>query len=205
MAVTLQIDAEHPQPRHIARAVEVLGKGGIIAYPTDTSYGLGCDLYDKRAIEKVYQLKRMGKQHQLSFICADLSNVAEYAVISDFAYRTMKRLLPGPYTFILPATKVVPKFMLTEKRKTVGIRVPDHPAPRAIVEQLGHPIITTTAGFEGEEPFASASQIAEGMGKAIDLILDSGILHFDESSVIDLSGEAPIVIREGKGDVSLFT
>src|SRR5690606_1671440 len=119
-------------------------------------------------------------------------------------FRTMKRLLPGPYTFILPATRIVPKFMITDKRKTVGIRIPDHPVPLALVEEVGHPIITTTAGIEGEEPLASAPQVAEAMGKQIDIILDTGIIHFDESSVVDLTGEAPVVVREGKGDVSLF-
>ena len=204
MAFTLNIDPQHLNPRHIKRAVETLEKGGVIAYPTDTSYGLGCDLFAKKAIERIYQLKHLDKHHQLSFIVADLSNLSQYAVISDYAYRTMRRLLPGPYTFILPATKVVPGFMLTQKRKTVGIRIPDSPIPQAIVRELGRPLINTTAGFEGEEPLASASQIAEEMGASIDLILDSGILHFDESSVVDLSGEQPVVVREGKGDVSLF-
>jgi tRNA threonylcarbamoyl adenosine modification protein (Sua5/YciO/YrdC/YwlC family) len=204
LGVTLEIDARHPQHRHIVRAVEAMRKGGVVAYPTDTSYGLGCDLFEKGAIEKIYQIKRLDKHHQLSFVVADLSTLSQYAIISDYAYRTMKRLLPGPYTFILPATKVVPKFMLGEKRKTVGIRIPDHPVPLALVQELGHPIITTTAGFEGEEPLASASQIASEMGKQVDVILDIGILQFDESSVVDLTGDVPVVVREGKGDVSLF-
>ena len=179
-------------------------KGGIVAYPTDTSYGLGCDLFEKAAIEKIYQVKRLDKHHQLSFVVADLSDLSQYATLSDYAYRTMKRLLPGPYTFILPATKVVPKFMLGEKRKTVGIRIPDHPVPLALIRELGHPIITTTAGFEGEEPLASAAQIADEMGKNVDVILDIGILMFDASSVVDLTGDVPVVLREGKGDVSFF-
>lgn len=204
MAVTLQIDARHPNPRHIRRAVESLSAGGIVAYPTDTSYGLGCDLFNKGAIEKIYQLKRLDKRHQLSFICSDIADISQYAVISDYAYRTMKRLLPGPYTFVLQATKVVPKFMLGEKKKTVGIRIPDQPVPLAIVTELGHPIINTTAGFEAEEPLASAEQIVDAMGKQIDVVLDIGILQFDESSVVDLSGEAPVVLRRGKGDVEEF-
>lgn len=204
MAVTLQIDARHPNPRHVRRAVEALSAGGVVAYPTDTSYGLGCDLFSKSAIEKIYQLKRLDKRHQLSFVCSDISDISQYAVISDYAYRTMKRLLPGPYTFILQATKVVPKFMLGEKKKTVGIRIPDHPVPLALVTELGHPIINTTAGFEGEEPLASAEQIVAAMGKQLDVVLDIGILQFDESSVVDLSGDTPVVLREGKGDVSEF-
>ncbi len=204
MALTLQIDHYHPSPRHIRRAVEVLRNGGVIAYPTDTAYGLGCDLFDKRAIERIYQMKRLPRNHQLSFICADLSNVAEYAVVNNQAYRAMKRLLPGPYTFILPATPVVPRFMITGKRKTVGIRVPDHSAPRMLVEELGHPLVNTTAGFEGEEPLASAEQIDDAMGKVLDAILDSGFVQFDESSVIDFTSDVPVVVRHGKGDVSMF-
>lgn len=204
MAVILEIDAEHPQPRHIQRAVDTLRSGGIVAYPTDTSYGLGCDLFERKALERIFQLKRLPKTHKPSFICADLSNISEYAIMDDFAYRTMKRLLPGPYTFILKATKVVPKFMLAEKRKTVGIRVPEHAVPQALVRELGHPIVNTTAGYEGEEPLASAGQISDRMGQGIDIVLDSEIIHFDESSVVDLSGDVPVVVREGKGDVSLF-
>lgn len=204
MAVTLEIDAAHPQPRHIKRAVEAMQRGHIVAYPTDTSYGLGCDLLNKGAIERVYQLKRLEKHHQLSFICADLSDISQYALLSDYAFRNMKRLLPGPYTFILPATKIVPRFMLTDKRRTVGIRIPAHPIPIALVRELGHPIISTTAGFEGEEPLASAAQIAAEMGKQVELILDTGIVQFDESSVVDLTGDAPEILRRGKGDVSIF-
>lgn len=200
----LQVDPRHPQMRHIQRAVEALRKGGVIAYPTDTSYGLGCDLFEKSAVERIYQIKHLDPQHQLSFICPDLSNLAQYAVISDYAYRTMKRLLPGPYTFILPAAKSIPKFMLSGKKKTVGIRIPDHPVPLAIVKELGHPLVNTTAGIEGEEPLASAEQIADVMGKNLDMIFDTGIQQFDESSVVDLSGDQPIVVREGKGDVSWF-
>jgi tRNA threonylcarbamoyl adenosine modification protein (Sua5/YciO/YrdC/YwlC family) len=184
--------------------VESLHRGGVIAYPTDTSYGLGCDLFEKSAIERIYTITQMDKKHQLSFICADMSNVSEYAVMSDFAFRSMKRLLPGPYTFILPAARIVPKFMITDKRKTVGIRIPDHEVPLALVRELGHPIITTTAGIEGEEPLASAAQIADAMGKHVEVILDTGILQFDESSVVDLTGDEPVVIREGKGDISIF-
>ncbi len=204
MAVILEVDSNHPQPRIIRKAADIMRQGGLVAYPTDTSYGLGCDLFEKKAIERIYQVKRLPKQHQLSFIVPDLSNLSEYAVINDFAYRTMRRLLPGPYTFILQATKVVPKFMITEKRRTVGIRVPDHPVPLSLVRELGHPIITTTAALEGEEPLASAQQIDDAMGKGVDMILDSGVVLFDESSVVDLSGEEPVVVREGKGDVSMF-
>ena len=203
-AVTLQIDPAHPQQRHIKRAVEQLNRGGVIAYPTDTSYGLGCDLFSKGAMERIYQMKRLDKHHQLSFICPDLSDLSQYVVFNDYAYRTMKRLLPGPYTFVLAATKTVPRFMLGEKRKTVGIRIPDHPVSQALMAELGHPIVNTTAGVEGEEPFSSAPQIADRLGKHLDLILDTGILQFDESSVVDLSGDEPVVLREGKGDVSWF-
>ncbi len=204
MATILEVDPRHPQTRHIQRAVQALRDGAVIAYPTDTSYGLGCDLLNKNALERIYQIKQLPKGHQLSFICPNMSRLADYVVIENDAFRAMKRLLPGPYTFILQATKEVPKFMAPHKRRTVGIRIPDHPVPLALVESLGHPIVNTTAGVEGEEPLASAQQIDQRMGKLVDIILDTGILQFDESSVVDLSGDAPEIIREGKGDVSLF-
>lgn len=204
MAVILQVDPNHPNPRHIRRAVEALRQGGIIAYPTDTSYGLGCDIFDKKAVEKIYAIKRLDKHHQLSFICSELSMLSQYAVIKDYAYRNLKRLLPGPYTFILPATRETPSFIVGKKRKVVGVRIPDQPIPRMIVEELGHPIVNTTAGVEGEGPLTSAEQIAERMGNQIEVILDIGIHEFDESSVVDLTGDVPEVIRVGKGDVSLF-
>ena len=140
----LEINQKHPEPRKIRQVVEVLANGGIIAYPTDTFYGIGCDLLNKASIEKIYLLKRRPKHQPFSFICSDLKNISEYAQVTNYAYKTMRRLLPGPYTFVLEGSRMVPRIMLT-KRQTVGIRVPDHPICLAIVEALGHPIISTSA------------------------------------------------------------
>jgi tRNA threonylcarbamoyl adenosine modification protein (Sua5/YciO/YrdC/YwlC family) len=200
----LEINPKHPEPRKIKKIAEVLAEGGIIAYPTDTYYGIGCDLLNKASIEKIYQLKRRSQSQPFSFICSDLKNISEYAQVTNYAYKTMKRLLPGPYTFVLEGSRMVPKIMLT-KRQTVGIRVPDHPVCLAIVEELGHPIISTSATDpETGEVLHSPQEIRDVLGHALDLIIDGGIVSGKPSSVISLIDDAPEVIREGSGDVSVF-
>ncbi len=199
----LAVDTHEPEAKLVRRAVEVLRRGGIIAYPTDTVYGIGCDLFNKKAIERVYQIKRIPKYKQLSFICSDLKEISRYAQVGNFAYRMMKRLLPGPYTFILAATRVVPKMMLT-KRRTVGIRVPDNEIVLSMVRELGNPIISTSASLYKDEILSEPDEIEKNFGPSLDLIIDGGPLVSELSSVVDLSGEPPIVIREGKGDISLF-
>lgn len=191
------INPDNPQQRLIDRVTDTLDRGGLIAYPTDTFYGIGCDLYNKKGIQRIYQLKKRPLKQPFSIICDSLKGIAEYAKVSDFAYKTMKRLLPGPYTFILEGTKLVPKIMLT-KRKTVGIRVPDNNICLAIVQTLGRPIITTSAGYD--DPHS----INDIYSKALDIIINGGTLYPNPSSVISLIGDEPDVIREGKGDVSLF-
>ncbi|SEK75239.1 translation factor SUA5 [Stigmatella aurantiaca] len=172
-APILEVDLDNPQPRHVARAVEVLSRGGLVAYPTDTYYGLGCDLLSKKAIERLYQLKARDKKKPLSFLCPDLSDVAKYAHVSNFAYRTMKGLTPGPFTFILEATRIVPDMMMT-RQKQVGIRVPDAPLARALAAGLGHPLVTTSASDGEDEPLIDARGIKEQLGHGLDLILDGG-------------------------------
>ncbi|NSW85564.1 MAG: threonylcarbamoyl-AMP synthase [Syntrophobacteraceae bacterium] len=200
----LEVNPTHPEPRKIKKIVEVLANGGIIAYPTDTYYGIGCDLFNKSAIEKVYKLKRRSQHQPFSFICSDLKNIAEYAQVTNYAYKTMKRLLPGPYTFVLEGSRLVPKIMLT-KRQTVGIRVPDHPICLAIVEELGHPVISTSASDpETGEVLGTPQEIREKLGHAIDLIIDGGAVPGKPSSVISLIDDTPEVLREGTGDVSSF-
>jgi tRNA threonylcarbamoyl adenosine modification protein (Sua5/YciO/YrdC/YwlC family) len=197
-APILEVDIQHPQPRHIARAVQVLERGGLIAYPTDTYYGLGCDLMSKKAIERLYQLKGRDKKKPLSFLCPDLSDVAKYAHVSNFAYRTMKGLTPGAFTFILEATRLVPEMMMS-KQKQVGIRVPDAPLARALAEALGRPLITTSASDDDGEPLIDAKDIKEKLGHGLDLILDGGVTLMEPSTVVSLIGDSMEVLRQGKG------
>jgi tRNA threonylcarbamoyl adenosine modification protein (Sua5/YciO/YrdC/YwlC family) len=200
----LEINPLHPEPRKIKQVAEVLANGGIIAYPTDTYYGIGCDLFNKASIEKIYQLKRRSHVEPFSFICSDLKNISEYAQVTNYAYKTMKRLLPGPYTFVLEGSRLVPKIMLT-KRHTLGIRVPDNAICLAIVQDLGHPVITTSAtNPETKDILSTPQQIKEKLGHAIDLIIDGGAVPGQPSSVISLIGDTPEVLREGSGDVSIF-
>lgn len=198
-----RINPQNPQKRLIAKAVDILKTGGVIAYPTDTIYGFGCDILNKKAIQRIYQIKKRDRSKPFSFICSDLKNISEYAQVTDYAYKTMKRLLPGPYTFILPGTKLVPKIMLT-KRKTVGIRVPNNNICLAIVEALGHPIISTSVGWSGREVLSDPQQIEETFGSQIELTIDGGILPNQPSSIISLLDDLPEVIRAGQGEVSQF-
>ena len=200
----LEINPQHPEPRKIKQVVEVLANGGIIAYPTDTYYGIGCDLFNKASIEKIYQLKRRSHVEPFSFICSDLKNISEYAQVTNYAYKTMKRLLPGPYTFVLEGSRLVPKIMLT-KRQTLGIRVPNNAICLAIVQDLGHPVITTSAtNPETKGILSTPQEIKETLGHAIDLIIDGGAVPGQPSSVISLIGDTPEILREGSGDVSIF-
>jgi tRNA threonylcarbamoyl adenosine modification protein (Sua5/YciO/YrdC/YwlC family) len=200
----LEINPKHPEPRKIKQVVDVLTGGGIIAYPTDTYYGIGCDLFNKTSIEKIYQLKRRSHHEPFSFICSDLKNISEYAQVTNYAYKNMKRLLPGPYTFVLEGSRLVPKIMLT-KRHTLGIRVPDNAICLAIVQDLGHPVINTSAtNPETKEILSTPQEIRDKLGHAIDLIIDGGAVPGKPSSVISLIGDTPEVLREGSGDISAF-
>jgi len=199
----IRINPQNPQLRLIHRVVEVLQEGGVIAYPTDTVYGFGCSLYNKKGIERIYLIKRTQKNQPFSFICADLKDISLYSKVSNYAYKTMRRLLPGPFTFILEGTKLVPKIMLT-RRMTAGIRVPDNPICLAIVQELGHPIISTSASLPDGEVLTDPVEIHGKLGKVLDLVIDGGVLISEPSSVIDLTGDVPKVLRKGKGDVSFF-
>ena len=154
----LEIHSHGPEPRKIAKAVQALERGGVIAYPTDTAYGLGCDLMNKKAVDRLYQIKGMPKSQQLAFVCADLSEVARYAVVGDYEYRILKQYLPGPYCFILNATREVPK-IVQKTRKQVGVRIPNHEVARAIVRELGRPIISTTAVRPDQPPHVDAREL----------------------------------------------
>jgi len=200
----LEINPKHPEPRKIKQVAQILSNGGIIAYPTDTFYGIGCDLFNKESIEKIYRLKRRSPHQPFSFICSDLKNISEYAQVTNYAYKTMKRLLPGPYTFVLEGSRLVPKIMLT-KRRTVGIRVPENAICLAIVEALGHPVINTSATDpETSKILGTPQELRDKLGHALDLIIDGGMIAGEPSSVISLIDDIPEVLREGSGDISVF-
>ncbi|GMU05730.1 MULTISPECIES: L-threonylcarbamoyladenylate synthase [Corallococcus] len=199
-APILEVDVDHPSPRQVARAVEVLEKGGVIAYPTDTYYGLGCDLNSKKAIERLYQLKGRDRKKPLSLLCPDLSDVARYAHVSNFAYRAMKGLTPGAFTFILEATRLVPEVMMT-KQKQVGLRVPDAALPRELAKALGRPLITTSATHTDGTVLSDARDIKTALGHGLDLILDGGVTLNEPSTVVSLIGDTLEVLRQGKGSL----
>jgi tRNA threonylcarbamoyl adenosine modification protein (Sua5/YciO/YrdC/YwlC family) len=199
----LNINPNNPQHRLIMKVVDILKNGGIVVYPTDTYYGIGCDIMNKKAIERIYQLKQRNKSKPFSFICSDLKNISRYAKVSNYAYKTMKRLLPGPYTFILEGSKLVPKIMLT-KRKTAGIRVPDNPICLNLVKELGNPVITTSATMPDGTIFHDASLIHDYFGSRVDAVIDGSVVPGSPSSVILLINDIPEVIRRGLGDVSIF-
>ena len=199
----LKINSDNPQPRHIKNAVTVLKKGGVIIYPTDTFYGIGCDIMNKKAIEKIYQIKQRDKKQPFSFICPDLKDISKYAKVSNFAYRNMKRLLPGPYTFILPGSKMVPKIMLT-KRRTAGIRVPDNLIATSIAMELGNPIISTSVTDQNGKAIEDPAFIYDMFHKRVDMVIDCGKVAGKASSVISLIDDIPEIIRYGAGNVDVF-
>jgi len=194
----IPIHPQNPQIRHLKAAAEVLHNGGLIIYPTDSVYGLGCDLLNKNAVEKIYRIKGNDKRKVLSFICSDLKGISEYAYVSNAAYKVMRHLLPGPYTFILNATKQVPKILL-EKRKTVGIRVPDNAVCQGLLSEFGRPIISTSACLAGQDFLNDPDQIESTFEKLADLFLDAGPGGLEPSTVIDFTQDAPVVVRQGKG------
>ncbi len=197
------INPDNPQPRLIHKVVEILKEGGIIAYPTDTFYGIGCDITCKKSVEKIYAMKQRTRTKPFSFICSDLKNISEYAKVTNYAYKTMKRLLPGPYTFILEGSRPLPRIMVS-KRKTAGIRVPDNKICLEIVRELGNPIISTSATSPDKTVFSDPSFIDDHYGHQIDVVIDGGPVPSKPSSIISLIDDEPEVIREGLGDVSIF-
>ena len=196
-AVTLSINPDNPQLRLIRRVSETLEAGGLIVYPTDTFYGIGCDLFNKKGIQQIYKLKNRPLKKPFSIIVDSLKEISKYSNVSNYAYKTMKRFLPGPYTFILEGSRLVPKIMLT-KRKTVGIRIPDNRICLDLVGLLGRPIISTSAIHT--DPLT----IKDAYGQFLDIIIDGGPISQSPSSVVSLIDDIPIIIREGKGDISSF-
>jgi tRNA threonylcarbamoyl adenosine modification protein (Sua5/YciO/YrdC/YwlC family) len=198
----IEINNENPEYPKTKQIVDTLREGGVIVYPTDTIYGFGCDIFVPEAIVQIYKLKNK-KATGFSFVCPDLSSIAKYAIVPDNAYKIMKRVLPGPYTFIFKATKLVPKKLIPEK-KTVAIRIPDNKVCLEIVKQLGHPIISTSVTLADEPHYSDPLEIEKAFGDKVDLIVDAGTLENDPSTVIDFSNGQPQLIRQGKGDSSFL-
>ncbi len=197
----LEINPAYPQPKRVEQVVDILKRGGIVAYPTDTTYGIGCSIFSKKGLERIYQVKQRDKRKPFSFICADLSEVSRYTRLTNQAFKIMKRYLPGPYTFVLEASREVPD-LLTTRQKTVGIRIPDNPVCMAIVQSLGIPIVTTSANLSGDDPVGDPLEILRQFGKNIDIVVDGGLLATEVSSVISLVGDQIELLREGAGDLS---
>ncbi|HEY3294106.1 MAG TPA: L-threonylcarbamoyladenylate synthase [bacterium] len=200
----LKTHPDNPNIRHIRLAIDALESGELIAYATDTVYGLGCDIHSKQAMERALALKGYSKYHALSFLCADLSDISKYAHVDTPAYKVMKRALPGPFTFILPASREVPRMLLT-KQQTVGIRVPDHPVCRALLKEFGRPILSTSVTSRDGELMTDPEEIENEWRHDLAVVLDSGILLPEHSTVVDLTdSDNPVILREGKGDVALI-
>jgi tRNA threonylcarbamoyl adenosine modification protein (Sua5/YciO/YrdC/YwlC family) len=200
----IRVDPNNPDRRGITKAAEILRAGGIIIYPTDTVYGIGCSIEDKNAIERIHFIKRQRHDKPFSFVCSDLSHISEYAHVSNAAFKIMKHLIPGPYTFILPAARMkqLPK-ILVSKRKTVGIRVPNSAIALAIVRELGHPILSSSVTTEDGKVLNSPEVIVPLFKNVVDLIINSGTLTSEPSTVLDLTGDEPLTVRVGAGDVSI--
>jgi tRNA threonylcarbamoyl adenosine modification protein (Sua5/YciO/YrdC/YwlC family) len=201
----IAIHPQNPQLRLIRQAVELLRGGGVVVYPTDSCYALGCHIGDKAAMERISRIRQTDRHHHFTLVCSDLSEIARYARVSNQQYRTLKAFTPGPYTFILQATRETPKRLQNEKRRTIGIRVPDHPVPQAILSTLGEPIMSSTLLLPGDSmPMTDAHEIQERLYHVVDAVIDGGNCGLEPTSVIDLAGLAPVVARRGKGDVAAF-
>ena len=203
VAKLIEIRPKDPQPRRVTAVVEIIRSGGLIAYPTDSSYAFGCHIGDKKAIDRIHRIRRTDKKHNFTLICADLTEISTYARVDNWAYRMLKSMTPGPYTFILPATREVPKRLQNPKRRTIGLRVPDHVLVRAILEELGEPIMSSTLLLPGDDmPQTDPVEIEERIGHQIEAIIDSGPAGIEPTTVLDLSNDSVEILRVGKGDVS---
>ena len=202
----VEIHAANPQQRLISRAVAVIRAGGVVVYPTDSCYALGCCLGDKAAMERIRRIRRVDDNHNFTLVCRDLSELASYARVDNRAFRLLKALTPGPYTFILQASREVPRRLQNPRRKTIGLRVPDHPIAQALLESLGEPLMSSTLLLPGEDlPLTDAVEIAERLGSRVDLVIDGGYCGLEPTTVLDLTGDTPNVLRRGRGDVSVLS
>lgn len=203
MARIVEVHPTHPQARRIAEIVATIRHGGLVAYPTDSSYAFGCQIGDKKAMDRIRRIRKTDKNHNFTLVCSDLSEISLYARIDNWAYRLLKSLTPGPYTFILQATREVPKRLQNPKRRTIGLRVPDHAIVHAMLEALGEPIMSSTLSLPGDEmPLTDPLEIDRRIGHQVELIVDAGPTGIEPTSVIDLSTGTVEILRIGCGDVS---
>lgn len=206
MARLIEIHPQDPQPRRVASIVQEIHAGGLIAYPTDSSYALGCRIGDRAATNRIHRIRRTDKKHNFTLVCRDLSEISVYARVDNWAYRLIRSLTPGPYTLILPATRELPKMLQHPKRRTIGIRVPDHPLVSAMLEALGEPIMSSTLTLPGDDmPLTDPLDIEERIGHELDLIVAAGATGIEPTTVLDLTGGSVEVLRQGRGNISGLT
>ncbi len=204
MTQLLKVHPDNPQRRLLQVAVDALQRGGLVVYPTETAYAVACHIGDKSALERIVALRRLPKQHQFTLACRDLSEIATYARVDNSAYRLLKRYTPGPFTFVLRATREVPKRLVHEKRRTIGMRVPEHNIAQALLELMGEPLMTTTLRLPDDEyPLSDADEIYDKLSKLVDVVIDGGACGLESSTVVDLTDTPPVVLREGKGKIEL--
>jgi len=206
VAQFFQIHPDNPQPRLIRRAVDIVRNGGVIVYPTDSSYALGCAIGDKAAMERICRIRRIDDKHNFTLVCRDLTEIANYAKVSNQAFRLIKALTPGPYTFIHQATKQVPRRLQNPKRKTIGIRIPDNAIAQDLLQELGEPLMSSTLLLPGEEmPLTDPYETRTILDHVVDLVIDGGYCGFEPTTVVDMVEEVPVVVRQGKGDSKVFS
>lgn len=205
MAQFFDIHPDNPQPRLIRRAVDILLDGGVIVYPTDSSYALGCQIGAKEAMERIRRLRKLDEKHNFTLVCRDLSEITTYAKLDNQAFRMLKSLTPGAYTFVFEGTREVPRRLMHPRRKTIGIRVPDNAICRELLGTLDQPILSTTLILPGEDlPLTDPYEMRDLIGQQVDLIIDGGFCGFEPTTMVDMSGETPVLLRVGKGDTTLF-
>lgn len=205
MSQFFQIHPETPQGRLVRQAADIIRSGGVVVYPTDSAYALGCHIGDKNALDRIRRIRKLDDRHNFTLVCRDLSEIASYAKVDNTVYRLLKHATPGPYTFILKATSEVPRRLMHTKRKTVGLRVPDNPIAQALLADLGEPMMSVTLIMPGDEyPLIDPYDIRQVLQNDVDLVIDGGYCGMEPTSVIDLADDTPLVLRAGKGDISAF-
>ena len=203
MSQLFQIHPDNPQARLVRQAVEILRGGGVIVYPTDSCYALGCQIGDKNAVERIRRIRQLDDRHYFTLLCRDMGEMSAYAMVDNIAYRFIKNLTPGPYTFILPATRIVPKRLLQPKRKRIGVRIADNGIVTALLETLGEPLLSASLILPGEDmPLTDPYEMRDVLGNQVDLVIDGGYCGFEATTMIEFTDEAPVVLRHGKGEVS---